>query len=85
MPKQTIDFIRQLPTFGINHGCLSNIMGNEQSVLANDVGYINTLIRTAKSIKCDLKKKAALYIRIQKAVTNEGMICTAITSCSLII
>ena len=72
MPKQTIDFIRQVPVFGLTHGCVHNIMGNEKSGLYNDKAYIEALIKSGQTIRADLKKKSALFKKLTKAKTAEG-------------
>ncbi len=58
MPKQTIEFIKNISVFGLTHGCVHNIMGNEKSGLYNDKAYVESLIRTGQTIRSDLKKKS---------------------------
>ncbi len=56
MPKQTIEFIKNISVFGLTHGCDHNIMENEKSGLYNDKAYVESLIRTGQTIRSDLKK-----------------------------
>jgi len=72
MPKQTIEFIKNISVFGLTHGCVHNIMGNEKSGLYNDKAYVESLIRTGQTIRSDLKKKSALFKKLSKAKTAEG-------------
>ena len=72
MPNQTIEFIKNIPVFGLTHGCVHNIMGNEKSGLYNDKAFVESLINTGQTIRSDLKKKSALFKRLTKAKTAEG-------------
>jgi len=72
MPKQTVEFIKNIAVFGLSHGCLHNIMVKEKNVLDNDKSYIESLIRTGQTIRSDLKKKLALFKKLSKAKTAEG-------------
>ncbi len=72
MPKQTIEFIKNMTVFGLTHGCVHNIIGNEKSGLYNDKAYVEALIKSGQTIRSDLKKKSALFKRLTKAKTAEG-------------
>jgi len=72
MPKQTLEFIKNIAIFGLNHGFVHKIIGNETSGLYNDKAYIESLIRTGQTIRSDLQKKSALFKKLSKAQTAEG-------------
>jgi hypothetical protein len=72
MPKQTLEFIKNIAILGLTHGCVHNIMGHEKNGLENDKAYIESLIRTGQTIRSDLKKKSELFKKLSKAKTAEG-------------
>lgn len=64
MPKQTVEFLRQFSLSAVSMGCVSQIYGNVKTMVEDDIKFVESLKNKVLSIRCALKKKKALFIKV---------------------
>jgi len=74
MPKQTVEFLRQVAIIGVSAGCIIQHNGTANQPVKNDLKCIRSLIEKARNIRATLMNKKALFIKMSKTPSIIGKI-----------